>query len=243
MCRWIKLLRGVDGCAAGWLVVWAEAGSHRVAASLLATIAELALDDPAALTAIDIPIGLHHNGPRPCDQEARLLLGSRRSSVFPAPVRSVLQARSYNEACELSFQAQGRKLSKQTYNILAKIRAVDALLQAQGSLSQRLVEVHPELSFQQWNNGIPMAHAKKKQRDTTKDSAWLNPAFPERSLKSVAATGAAQLQTMTSLMPWRVFGQRNGLPAVTIYMWVSPGRSMPVAYPCRFLPSQIFSDC
>lgn len=162
MCRWIKLLRGVDGCAAGWLVVWAEAGSHRVAASLLATIAELALDDPAALTAIDIPIGLHHNGPRPCDQEARLLLGSRRSSVFPAPVRSVLQARSYNEACELSFQAQGRKLSKQTYNILAKIRAVDALLQAQGSLSQRLVEVHPELSFQQWNNGIPMAHAKKK---------------------------------------------------------------------------------
>jgi predicted RNase H-like nuclease len=74
----------------------------------------------------------------------------------------VLQARSYNEACELSFEAQGRKLSKQTYNILAKIRAVDALLQSEGSLSQRLVEVHPELSFHQWNNGIPMAHAKKK---------------------------------------------------------------------------------
>ncbi|MEN9877063.1 MAG: hypothetical protein RLZZ158_102 [Cyanobacteriota bacterium] len=162
MCRWIKLLRGVDGCAAGWLLVWAEAGSNRVGASLLASIAELSTEDPAALTAIDIPIGLHHNGPRPCDQEARLLLGSRRSSVFPAPVRPVLQARSYIEACELSFQAQGRKLSKQTYNILAKIRAVDALLQAQGSLSQRLVEVHPELSFQQWNCGIPMAHAKKK---------------------------------------------------------------------------------
>ena len=178
MCRWIKLLRGVDGCAAGWLVVWAEAGSHRVAASLLATIAELALDDPAALTAIDIPIGLHHNGPRPCDQEARLLLGSRRSSVFPAPVRSVLQARSYKEACELSFQAQGRKLSKQTYNILAKIRAVDALLQAQGSLSQRLVEVHPELSFQQWNNGIPMAHAKKKAEGHHQRLQLVEPRFP-----------------------------------------------------------------
>jgi len=178
VCRWIKLLRGVDGCAAGWLVVWAEAGSHRVAASLLATIAELALDDPAALTAIDIPIGLHHNGPRPCDQEARLLLGSRRSSVFPAPVRSVLQARSYSEACELSFQAQGRKLSKQTYNILAKIRAVDALLQAQGSLSQRLVEVHPELSFQQWNNGIPMAHAKKKAEGHHQRLGLVEPRFP-----------------------------------------------------------------
>jgi predicted RNase H-like nuclease len=178
VCRWIKLLRGVDGCAAGWLVVWAEAGSHRVAASLLTTIAELALDDPAALTAIDIPIGLHHNGPRPCDQEARLLLGSRRSSVFPAPVRSVLQARSYNEACELSFQAQGRKLSKQTYNILAKIRAVDALLQAQGSLSQRLVEVHPELSFQQWNNGIPMAHAKKKAEGHHQRLQLVEPRFP-----------------------------------------------------------------
>jgi len=162
VCRWIKLLRGVDGCAAGWLLVWAEAGSHQVEARLLASIADLELDDPAALTAIDIPIGLHHNGPRPCDKQARLLLGSRRSSVFPAPVRSVLQARSYNEACELSFEAQGRKLSKQTYNILAKIRAVDALLQSEGSLSQRLVEVHPELSFHQWNNGIPMAHAKKK---------------------------------------------------------------------------------
>jgi len=168
----------VDGCAAGWLLVWSEAGSNQVGANLLASIDELALDDPAALTAIDIPIGLHHNGPRPCDQEARLLLGSRRSSVFPAPVRSVLQARSYSEACELSFQAQGRKLSKQTYNILAKIRAVDALLQAQGSLSQRLVEVHPELSFQQWNNGIPMAHAKKKAEGHHQRLGLVEPRFP-----------------------------------------------------------------
>lgn len=178
LCRLIKLLRGLDGCAAGWLLVWAEVGASSVGASLLASTADLSLDDPATLTAIDIPIGLHHNGPRPCDQQARQLLGPRRSSVFPAPVRSVLQARSYSEACELSFEAQGRKLSKQTYNILAKVRAVDALLQGQGALSQRLVEVHPELSFQQWNNGIPMAQAKKTAEGRQQRLHLIEPRFP-----------------------------------------------------------------
>ena len=38
--------------------------------------------------AIDIPIGIPEAGARPADREARALLGPRRNSVFPAPVRA-----------------------------------------------------------------------------------------------------------------------------------------------------------
>lgn len=54
-----------------------------------------------------MPIGLGENGPRPCDQAARRFLGQRGSSVFPAPVRAVLAATTYVQACELSLAAQG----------------------------------------------------------------------------------------------------------------------------------------
>jgi len=42
--------------------------------------------------AVDMPIGLRAAGPRPCDAEARRLLGPRRSSVLPTPARVVLDA-------------------------------------------------------------------------------------------------------------------------------------------------------
>ena len=95
--------------------------------------------------AIDIPIGLADREPRSCDVAARRLLGPRRSSIFPAPVRAVLEAASYAEACMLSRRASGRGISKQLYNILEKIRTVDALQSPR--LQEQLFEMGPELSF------------------------------------------------------------------------------------------------
>lgn len=110
-----------------------------------------------AAGAIDIPIGLASGGPRQSDIEARRRLGPRRSSVFPAPVRSVLDATTYEEACILSRAACGKAISKQLFNILPKIREVD---EVQTSLRQRrLVEMCPELSLAVLT-GAPMAHAK-----------------------------------------------------------------------------------
>ena len=113
------------------------------------------------LVAIDVPIGLPERGPRACDREARGLLGARRSSVFPAPVRAAIGATTHEEASARSEAASGRRVSAQTFHILRKIREVDGLLCRDAAARAAFVEVHPELSFRAWNRGRPMAQPKK----------------------------------------------------------------------------------
>ena len=99
---------------------------------------------PAAVVAVDIPIGLP-DGPtrRPCDVKAAARLGAQRSSVFPAPPRAVLEAQSHAHASGLSRAAGSVGVSLQSYNILGKVAEVDGLR------DPRLVEVHPEVSFRE----------------------------------------------------------------------------------------------
>ena len=117
-------------------------------------------------------------GPRRCDREARRLLELRRSSVFSAPLRGVLAATSYPEACALSQAAQGCKLSKQAFHILAKVRQVDAWLQRDPGQARCLVEVHPELCFREWNGGVPMPHPKKSAAGAADRLALVERTFP-----------------------------------------------------------------
>ncbi len=112
-----------------------------------------------AVVAVDIPIGLADREPRACDREARRLLGPRRSSVFPAPVRAVLGAGSYEEACAVSRRASGKALSKQLFNIVAKVGEVDAVQSP--LLQERLFEACPELSFAVMQHDAPMQHSKR----------------------------------------------------------------------------------
>jgi predicted RNase H-like nuclease len=128
----------------------------RLVPDLLHVMAQIDTGTLAA-AAIDIPIGLAVDGARRADVEARQRLGPRRSSVFPAPVRSVLAATTYEEACSLSRAACGKAISKQLFNILPKIREVDALVTPQRQ--RRLFEMSPELSLAVLA-GAPMAHPK-----------------------------------------------------------------------------------
>jgi predicted RNase H-like nuclease len=112
-----------------------------------------------AAAAIDIPIGLAATGPRACDREARRLLGPRRSSVFPAPVRAVLGADSYRDACAISREVSGKAVSAQLYNILGKIREVDEVVTPR--LQRQLFEACPELSFAVMSGGAPMRQNKR----------------------------------------------------------------------------------
>jgi predicted RNase H-like nuclease len=89
--------------------------------------------------AVDMPIGLLDAGPRACDVEARRRLGPRRSSVFPAPSRPMLAAATYRDALAIGG------LSKQAFNLIPKIREVDALLTPRRQ--RTVVESHPELGF------------------------------------------------------------------------------------------------
>ena len=154
-------IRGVDACKAGWLCTSFDLVTAKLSAQVFADAQALFADASPAVTAIDIPIGLPSVGPRLCDLEARRLLGARRSSVFPAPVRAALGADSYEAACVASERACGKKLSKQTYAILPKIREVDTILRQSPTLRDTVLEVHPEVSFYFWNQQQPMAHPKQ----------------------------------------------------------------------------------
>lgn len=103
------------------------------------------LTDDAPATAIDVPIGLPEAGPRACDLHARRVLARRGSTVFPAPPRRVLSARTYAEACAAARSADGRAISRQTWLIVPRISDVDTVLTP--TRQARIVEVHPELTF------------------------------------------------------------------------------------------------
>lgn len=139
---------GVDGCTGGWICALVDPADPQrpVDWRLLddaSAVVRLAAD--CAATAIDMPIGLPEDGPRTCDVQTRRLLGPRRSSVFPAPVRAVLGATSYRDACTRSRQASGRALPLQTWHLLPRIAALDAALDT--NRQRHIVEAHPELSF------------------------------------------------------------------------------------------------
>ena len=151
---------GVDGCPSGWLCLSLDEDGKPIARVFSVAEALLRHAD-GAVTAIDIPIGLTSSDTRRCDVEARLILGPRKSSVFPAPVRCTLSVASYDEACSASFQACGKRLSKQTYGILPRIREVDTLLRQKPNLVANVFEVHPEVCFYFWNDGKPMRHPKQ----------------------------------------------------------------------------------
>ncbi|MQA86653.1 MAG: DUF429 domain-containing protein [Streptosporangiales bacterium] len=134
---------GVDGCPGGWIGALVDRDGGVEWRLFPDARAILAVDSRA--TGIDIPIGLPTVGPRSCDVAARRLLGPRRSSVFPAPVRTVLGAATYGDACALSRAACGRALARQTWNLVPRIADVDAVINPR--LQSRVVEVHPEVSF------------------------------------------------------------------------------------------------
>ncbi len=157
---------GVDGCKGGWLVgiFCMENGKYKEGNFIVAENFETVLSKTANcdLVCIDIPIGLSENeNPRKCDVEARKILAvPRASSVFPPPVRQCLSAKNYEDACDISLKIKGKKLSKQSFFIMDKIRQVDELMTP--ALQEKIREVHPEVSFWALNNEKPMRLAKKK---------------------------------------------------------------------------------
>jgi predicted RNase H-like nuclease len=136
---------GVDGCPRGWVVASRDRGRIvvRVVDDLTATVAEV------ARVGIDMPIGLPATPGRAADGAARVLLGPRRSSVFPAPARPMLACTSHADANALSRALFGIGMSVQTFHLLPKIREIDAVAQTldPDDRDTRLAEVHPECSF------------------------------------------------------------------------------------------------
>lgn len=165
-------LVGLDGCRTGWVAAIDGGGGETALLVLPDVAAVLALR--ASIVGIDIPLGLPEDGPRACDVAARARLGPRRSSVFPAPVRSVLGARDHREAVARSVAASGRGLSIQAWNLVPKIADADRNL----APGDPVVEVHPELSFATLA-GAPLRTAKRHPAGREDRLALLVRPFPD----------------------------------------------------------------
>jgi predicted RNase H-like nuclease len=76
----------------------------------------------------------------------------------------VLNAGDYREACDLREKIEGKKMSKQAWAIVDKIKEVDVLLRAHPRLTNVIHEVHPEVSFCLMGNNQPNYYSKKKNQ-------------------------------------------------------------------------------
>ena len=230
---------GVDGCPRGWLFVALESSGkiHWGVVGTLDEIAETAGESERIF--VDVPIGLP-DGPekRQCDVAAREVLGPRRSSVFPAPVREVFGATSFTEAQRLSRGATGKGISKQAFAISPKIAQVDTLLRRCPRARNLIREVHPEVCFWALAGGRPMAENKKSLRGYSQRIDVLRTIRPsaEEEVQAIlasylrkevarddvpdamaAAITAAQDPSLLQTFPVSAPADRHGLPMEMVF--------------------------
>jgi predicted RNase H-like nuclease len=141
-----RTVTGVDGCAAGWVAVTLGLDSLVTEVIVAATLDLLPL---AAVTGIDMPLGLLAAGWRDADMLARRALGRRGVTVFAIPPRAVWECQSYAEANRRCRELTGQGFSAQAWGLRRKIAEADQFRRraatAPGGVA--LHEVHPELSF------------------------------------------------------------------------------------------------
>ena len=147
-------IRGIDGVKGGWIFATAcviEGKIGQIDLRFQSTLIHSDLSE-IDIIGIDMPIGLPtqtRKGGREAEKKARKYLPGRASSIFSTPCRGCLTASSYPEALAISRSSgpDHLGLSKQSFNILPKIKSLDDLLQRNPSLQERIYECHPELAF------------------------------------------------------------------------------------------------
>jgi len=148
---------GVDGRRGGWAVAVVGLSNGRAArvqwqqvagqdAAGFAGVLDLARSHGAMAVGVDCPIGLPRERWRTCDLLAKARLGRASARVFLAPPREVLAAPTYADARVLARRMlDGKGVSAQSYGIRRIVLAVDEALA--DTDTDRVLEVHPELSF------------------------------------------------------------------------------------------------
>jgi predicted RNase H-like nuclease len=135
--------------------------------------------------------------------------------VFPAPVRPVLEATSWEDACVRS-RASAADVTKQTFAILPKIREVDALLQTRPELREVVREVHPEVCFSELA-GASMTHHKASALGRKERQRALALSFPQLRM---IEKGWPRPRTTARVACWSAIRLASG-----------KGRSLPEAVP------------
>ncbi|MEJ7647772.1 MAG: DUF429 domain-containing protein [Nakamurella sp.] len=145
---------GVDGWTGGWVAVELD-GQGVVATHVAAEIEQLVAGCPdVTVVGIDMPIGLADRGFRACDLEGRVLLGSRRATLFPVPTRAALSCEDYQQALAISREQGSGGFSRQAWSLRGKILQIDRWYPAAVRAGLSVHEVHPELSFAAINGAV-----------------------------------------------------------------------------------------
>lgn len=170
---------GVDGAKSGWIAVWAA--GERLEFDVYASARHVIGTHPdARIVAVDIPIGLSDQGRRTPDVLARKFVGGQRSrSVFPSPVRGILDCDTQPEASRIHRAIDGRGFGSHSFGILAKIREWDALLQSDEHARRIVREIHPEVCFAALDGNGGLAEPKKKLEGAARRAAILARHFGE----------------------------------------------------------------
>jgi predicted RNase H-like nuclease len=176
-----RLFVGVDGCKAGWLCFTIDLDARDTGFDYADDFPKvLAKYKCARIIAVDIPIGLAERSARACDIQARRVLGKpRSSSVFPAPFRATLLATTYATACQKNLAAGGKKVNRQTFALLPKIRDVDQVMSP--GVQNWVYENHPELCFWKLNGCRAMQFSKRSEDGKREHLKLLSQPFPEIS--------------------------------------------------------------
>lgn len=171
-----EFVLGVDGCRAGWTAVRLNLHDKGVSGFLAPDFAGILSNEGAgaAMTIVDMPIGLAERGRRGCETAARRMLSPKRtSSVFTPPRRPMLGFETYEEANAWGKRQEAKGgLSKQAWMIAPKIREIDAAITPADQA--RLGEGHPEIAFARLNGGRPCAQPKRTPEGEAERRALLS---------------------------------------------------------------------
>lgn len=184
----MKKIAGIDGSKGGWVCVSGyENNFKELKFEKLKEFDDIKSKD-FNLVLVDIPIGLDINlkkGGRIVDKLARKELLTNKSSIFNAPSRLVLEAKNYEEANKIN-KNKGMGLSKQSWNLVKKIKEVDDFIR--NSNKTIIFESHPEIIFQVMKRD--KVSTKKKndegiiERRNLLEKNGFNKVFLERNLSA-----------------------------------------------------------
>ena len=160
----LKSAVGVDWASGYWLGVEYQDG-HYERVIVKPRFEELwtAFDSKPDQILVDVPIGLFDQNDgdtgergRECDSLARVVLGSRWSSVFTPPARQAAElaknGKPHEDVSSKNRDVVGKGLSIQAYHIAPGIAEVDSFLHPDEKdekrrRRERVQEAHPEVCF------------------------------------------------------------------------------------------------
>jgi len=158
---------GIDACPAGWAVCSLTDAGDSSFSVINHAAGLLPLIERCDLACIDIQIGIPEDAERDVDRRAKSILGRYHARVFMTPPRVVVDQPDYACANAKSRRVIGKGLSKQAWNILPKVRAIDELLIAHPRLRDRVRECHPEIAL--WGMGGRVIGSNKQTPEGQRD--------------------------------------------------------------------------